>query len=120
MEHTELDFSTIEHLDDYEKRVNLIKSWNGQINRCQKKGLKDPYYFSLAEEWQKKIDKCLAGLPLKEVQGKVKVKGKKPMTKKQRVAYKKEQKRKRHEALLAMHQENKRKRLEAQKEVKHD
>lgn len=79
----------IKHLPDYEKRVALIKSWQGQINRCLKKKEKDPYFGFLAEEWQKKIDKCLAGLPLSEVQGKVKVKGKRPFTKKERVAYKK-------------------------------
>lgn len=87
-----IDFSVIEHLPDYQKRVNLIKAWNGQIERCLKKESKDPYFGFLAKEWQKKIDKCLAGEPLESCQGKVKVKGKKPFTKKQRVAYKKAKK----------------------------
>lgn len=97
------DVSKIQNLPDYNKRINLIKSWEGQIKRCFKKEAKDPYYGLLAAEWQKKIDKCLEGLPLNEVQGKVKVKGKKPFTKKQRVAYKKEQKQKRHEEILQQH-----------------
>lgn len=82
----------IKSLSDYEKRVALIQSWQGQIDYCQKKKVKDPYFELLAQEWQKKIDLCLSGAPLSECQGKVKVKDKKPMTKKQRVAYKKEQK----------------------------
>lgn len=86
------DFSLIENLPDYEKRVNLIKSWAGQISRCQKKKEKDPYFGSLSLEWQKKIDMCLAGEPLSKCQGKVKVAGKKPFTKKQRLAYKEQKK----------------------------
>lgn len=86
------NYEQIKNLSDYEKRVALIQSWQGQINYCQKKKAKDPYFEFLAQEWQKKIDLCLAGAPLSECQGEVKVKGKKPMTKKQRIAYKKEQK----------------------------
>lgn len=97
----EYDFNKIKNLPDYNKRVNLIKSWAGQINRCLKKNSKDPYFGQLALEWQKKIDKCLNGDPLGECQGKVKVNGKKPFTKKQRLAYKAEQKKKRHEEFLA-------------------
>lgn len=67
------DYSKIENLPDFDKRVNLIKSWAGQVDKCMRKGKKDPYYYDLAAEWQKKINKCLAGLPLSEVQGKVKV-----------------------------------------------
>lgn len=106
-----IDFSVIEHLSDYEKRVALIKSWNGQVNKCRRKAVKDPYYDRLADEWQKKIDGCLAGLPLSEVQGKVKVRDGKPMTGKQRIKYKKEQKRKKHEELLAQHQRNKKEKI---------
>lgn len=86
------DFSKIEGLPDYQKRVNLVKSWHGQIVRCEKKNEKDPYYHLLALEWRKKIDKCLSGAPLSECQGKVVVKGKKPFTKKQRLKYKEEKK----------------------------
>lgn len=97
----EYDFSKIANLPDFAKRVALVKSWAGQINRCLKKDAKDPYFGELAVEWQRKIDKCLNGDPLSECQGKVKVKGRKPFTKKQRLAYKAEQKRKRHEEFLA-------------------
>lgn len=65
----------IRNLSDYEKRVALIQSWQGQINYCRKKKVKDPYFELLEQEWQKKIDLCLAGVPLNECQGKVKVKG---------------------------------------------
>lgn len=99
------DFSKIENLPDYNKRVNLIKSWQGQIGRCQKKGEKDPYFFELAESWQKKIDLCLAGAPLEECQGKVKVKGRKPFTKKQRLRYMKEKKQAKHEEYLRQQKE---------------
>lgn len=87
-----IDFDKIKNLPDYEKRVNLIKSWEGQRLRCLKKEAKDPYFGELAKEWQKKINRCLSSEPLSQVQGKVKVKGKKPFTKKQRVAYKKQKK----------------------------
>lgn len=86
----EYDYSKIIGLPDFDKRVSLISSWKGQIAYCHKKKVKDPYFGLLALEWQKKIDKCLEGLPLAECQGKVAVKGKKPFTKKQRLAYKKE------------------------------
>lgn len=103
----ENEFKCIAHLPDYDKRVQLIKSWRGQVNKCKRKTVKDPYYGELALEWQKKVDRALAGEPLNEVQGKVKVKGKKPMTKKQRVKYKKEQKAKRHEEYLAAQKKRK-------------
>lgn len=105
------DFSKIENLPDYEKRINLIKSWQGQVNKCLRKEVKDPYFGLLAKEWQKKIDGCLEGKPLEEVQGKVKVKGHKPFTKKQRVKYKKEQKAKRHQEYLAAQKKRKQERM---------
>lgn len=66
-------FHQIEDLPDFKKRKSLILSWQGQINYCNRKMLKDPKHFeSLATAWQEKINRCLAGEPLNQIQGKVK------------------------------------------------
>lgn len=88
-----LDFSKIKDLPDYQERVSLAKSWAGQVDKCKRKqNLQDPYYGALALAWEEKIAKILSGVPLSECKGKVKVKGQKPMTKKQRIAWKQENK----------------------------
>lgn len=78
---------------DYLKRRSLFLSWIGQADKCIRKGyLQDGYYHSLFKEWCVKAEKLLDGLPLEECKGKVKVKGQKPMAKKQRLKWKAEHK----------------------------
>lgn len=92
-EKLELNFDKIRNLPDFQERVNLCKSWVGQAEKCQRKGhLQDEYYFALGQAWMEKVNKLLEGYPLEECKGKIKVKGAKPMSKKQRVAWKKENK----------------------------
>lgn len=78
---------------DYLKRRSLFLSWIGQADKCIRKGyLQDEYYHALFKEWCNKAEKLLEGLPLEECKGKVKVKGQKPMMKKQRLKWKAEHK----------------------------
>lgn len=78
---------------DYEKRLGLFRSWLGQADKCQRKSkLQDPYYEALGLQWLAKCEKLLEGVPVEEVKGKVRVVGKKPMSKKQRLAWKAEHK----------------------------
>lgn len=83
----------LEKFPDYSKRKSLFLSWLGQANKCIRKGyLQDRYYHALFWKWVKKAEMLLNGFPLDECKGKVKVKGKHPISKKQRVAWKKERK----------------------------
>lgn len=78
---------------DYEKRLGLFRSWAGQADKCIRKGyLQDNYYHELFWQWIAKCEKLLEGVPIEEVKGKVKVKGAKPMQKKQRLKWKAEHK----------------------------
>lgn len=78
---------------DCDKRVSLFKSWLGQADKCIRKGnLQDPYYFSLCDLWLNKCELLLDGEPIEKAKGKVKVKGAKPMSKKQRIAWKQDKK----------------------------
>lgn len=78
---------------DADIRLNLLLSWAGQADKCIRKSkLQDPYYLDLAEAWLAKCEKLLEGVPVEEVKGKVRVAGKKPMSKKQRIAWKTEHK----------------------------
>lgn len=83
----------LKQFDDYNQRRSLFLSWVGQADKCLRKGfLQDRYYHALFWEWLGKAQKLLDGLPLEECKGKVKVKGQKPMVKKQRVKWKAEHK----------------------------
>lgn len=83
----------LKKFDDYLQRRSLFLSWTGQADKCIRKGnLQDPYYHALFLEWIKKAEMLLDGKPLKDCKGKVKVKGKKPMVKKQRLKWKAEHK----------------------------
>lgn len=78
---------------DYTERLGLFRSWVGQADKCIRKSkLQDPYYLDLAKAWLAKCEKLLEGVPVEEVKGKVHVAGKKPMSKKQRIAWKTEHK----------------------------
>lgn len=83
----------LEKFSDYTQRRSLFLSWLGQADKCLRKGyLQDEYYHALFWEWIKKAEKLLDGVPLEECKGKVIVKGKKPMEKKQRIKWKAEHK----------------------------
>lgn len=83
----------LEQFPDYLKRRSLFLSWLGQADKCIRKGyLQDDYYHSLFWGWIGKAEKLLEGVPIEECKGKVKIKGKKPMTKKQRLKWKAENK----------------------------
>lgn len=88
----EFDMSNIANLPDYQERLQLIKSYLGQWNYLVAKAIprserrietnrrvKRPqdkcieHYQNLAQGWMDKINLCLAGAPLNEVKGKVKV-----------------------------------------------
>lgn len=78
---------------DYEKRRSLFLSWLGQADKCIRKGfLQDEYYHALFWEWIKKAEKLVNGEPLEACKGKIRIKGKKPMQKKQRLKWKAEHK----------------------------
>lgn len=83
----------LKQFSDYLQRRSLFLSWLGQTDKCIRKScLQDPYYAALGEEWLNKAKGLLDGLPLEECKGKVKVKGAKPMVKKQRLKWKAEHK----------------------------
>lgn len=83
----------LEKFDDGVKRRSLFLSWLGQADKCIRKGfLQDFYYHSLFWEWMKKAEMLLDGVPVEQCKGKVKVKGQKPMVKKQRLKWKAEHK----------------------------
>lgn len=82
----------IQNLPDYDERLNLIKSWLGQFNFINAKAVpraqrridtnrrvkRDQakcieHWENLAKGWEDKIERCLAGEPLDQVKGKVKV-----------------------------------------------
>lgn len=102
---------------DYEKRRSLFLSWIGQADKCLRKGnLQDSYYFSLGKEWLAKCEKLLEGKPIEECKGKVKVKGAKPLPKKQRIKWKAERKQELRQYRKMLQQKN----YERQKEITHE
>lgn len=89
IEEFEDDFKKIENLPDYEKRVNLVKSYLGQWNYCickrveqnikrrdtHRRVKRDPdlmiqHAYDLADAWQERIDRVLSGEPLENFVGK--------------------------------------------------
>lgn len=99
----EYDFSKIKDLPDYEKRVQLIKSWLGQRNFCIAKAIPRAqrridtnrrvkrnqtlcieHWAELAKTWENKIQLCLEGYPLEEIKGKLKTKTSMPPSKRKK------------------------------------
>lgn len=80
---SEYDFSKIVDFPDSDKRIQLVKSWLGQRNKCIRKSWTKSkfkseqykkHFVNLAYAWEDKIIRCLNGESLSTVQGKVKVK----------------------------------------------
>lgn len=86
------DLSKIRGLPDENERIGLIKSWLGQRNWCIAKAIprserriathrrvkRDQHelikhYNELAVAWEDKIARCLAGEPLEDIKGKIKI-----------------------------------------------
>lgn len=102
----------LEQYPDHMERKNLFRSWIGQADKCLRKGyLQDDYYHALMLAWLDKCEMLLEGKPLEECKGKIKIKGQKPRSKKQRIAWKAERK----EEIRAYRREVQRRNNERQK-----
>lgn len=100
------DFSKIKDRSDYPERLQLIRSWLGQLNFCVCKAApraqkridtnrrvkRDQHlclnhWCNLALAWEDKINRCLEGEPLETIKGKVKVETSMPPSMKHSARY---------------------------------